>query len=276
MAAFLYYVPAKLNERDYMTRLAKQGSIFAALAGVALFACVPGEKTAQSADSTARNLTLAPTESTAALKDVPAPATEAAKPAPEKKTPVKKPVPPKPAAPAPLSLAAGTRVPATAVDTISTRTAKAGDSFSATVSQDVKDATGRVVIPAGATVSGTITAAEPAPNPNSTGKIDLSVTSVSVRGRSYSIDASVVAMDTVMKGRGVTKADAAKVAGGAVAGAIVGKLLGKNTKGAVIGGAAGAAAGAAAARASRDIDVVIPKGAAITIKLNAPLTVKTA
>jgi len=189
---------------------------------------------------------------------------------------VKKPVPPKPAAPAPLMLAAGTRVPATAGDTISTRSAKAGDPFTATVSQDVKDATGRVVIPAGSTVSGTIAAAEPAPNPNSTGKIDLSVTNVTVHGKSYSIDASVVAMDTVMKGRGVTKADAAKVAGGAVAGAIVGKLLGKNTKGAVIGGAAGAAAGAAAARASRDIDVVIPKGAAITIKLNAPLTVKAA
>ncbi len=232
-----------------------------------------GEQQSQSADSTARNLTLAPTESTAALKDVPARATEAAKAAPEKKAPVKKPVAAKPA---PLMLAAGTRVPATANDTISTRTAKAGDPFSATVSQDVKDATGRVVIPAGATVSGTITAAEPAPNPNSTGKIELSVTNVTARGKSYSIDASVVAMDTVMKGRGVTKADAAKVAGGAVAGAIVGKLLGKNTKGAVIGGAAGAAAGAAAARASRDIDVVIPKGAAITIKLNGPLTVKTA
>ncbi len=104
----------------------------------------------------------------------------------------------------------------------------------------------------------------------------MSVTNVTAHGKSYAIDASVVAMDTVMKGRGVTKADAAKVAGGAVAGAIVGKLLGKNTKGAVIGGAAGAAAGAAAARASRDIDVVIPKGAGITIKLNAPLTVKTA
>src|SRR2546429_3410376 len=258
-----------------MTRLAKQGSMFAALAGVALFACVQGEKTAQSADSTARNLTLAPTESTAALKDVPAP-TEAAKPAPEKKAPVKKPVPPKPAAPAPLMLAAGTRVPATAGDTISTRSAKAGDPFTATVSQDVKDATGRGVIPAGSTVSGTIAAAEPAPNPNSTGKIDFSRTNVTRHGKSYSIDASVVAMDTVMKGRGVTKADAAKVAGGAVAGAIVGKLLGKNTKGAVIGGAAGAAAGAAAARASRDIDVVIPKGAAITIKLNAPPTGKTA
>lgn len=248
----------------------------AALATVALLACVKGEQTSRSADSTARNLTLAPTESTAAMKDVPAAATEPAKAAPEKATPVKKPAPPKPAAPAPLTLAAGARVPLAASDTITTRTAKAGDAFSATVSQDVKDPSGRVVIPAGATVSGTIATAEPAPNPNSTGKIELSLTSVSVRGASYAIDASVVSMDTVMKGRGVTKADAAKVAGGAVAGALVGKLLGKNTKGALIGGAAGAAAGAAAARASRDIDVVIPKGAAITIKLNKPLTVKPA
>ena len=43
---------------------------------------------------------------------------------------------------------------------------------------------------------------------------------------------------------------------------------------ALIGGAVGAAAGAAAARASRDIDIVLPKGAAVTIKLDKPLTVK--
>src|SRR5436305_6596252 len=240
-----------------MMRLEKHGLLVAALAGVALLACVKGEQTSRSADSTARNLTLAPTESTAAMKDIPAAATEPAKAAPEKATPVKKPVPPKPAAPAPLSLAAGTRVALTASDSITTRSAKAGDAFSASVSQDVKDPSGRVVIPAGATVSGTIAAAEPAPNPNSTGKIELSLTIVSVRGASYAIDASVVAQDTVMKGRGVTKADAAKVAGGAVAGAIVGKLIGKNTKGAVIGGEAGVDAGAAAARATGDSEDVI-------------------
>ena len=242
----------------------------ASLAMVGFLACAKGEQTSQSGDSTARNLTLAPTESTAAMKDVPSPATQPAKAAPEKKAPAPKPAPVKPA---PLMLSAGTRVPLSANDTITTRSAKAGDPFTATVSQDVKDATGRVIIPAGASVSGTITAAEPAPNPNSTGRIELSATSVSVRGKSYPIEASVVSMDTIMKGRGVTKADAAKVAGGAVAGAILGKIVGKNTKGAVIGGAAGAAAGAAAARASRDIDVVIPKGAAITIKLDKSLTV---
>src|SRR5256884_4534782 len=92
------------------------------LASAALAACVQGEQQSRSADSTARNLTLAPTESTAALKDVPAPATEAAKPAPEMKAPVKKPVAAKPA---PLMLAAGTPLPAPAHHTISTRPAKA-------------------------------------------------------------------------------------------------------------------------------------------------------
>src|SRR6059058_13105 len=130
MGHFPILGPAKLTERDEMISLQKHGWLVVVLAGAALAACVQGEQQSRSADSTARNLTLAPTESTAALKNVPAPATEAAKPAP-----VKKPVAAKPA---PLVLAAGTRVPATANDTISTRTAKAGDSFTATVSQDVR------------------------------------------------------------------------------------------------------------------------------------------
>src|SRR5438477_4842853 len=259
-----------------MITLQRQSShLIAVLTAVALAACVKSDQANQSADSTARNLTLAPTESTAAIKDVPAPATEPAKVAPEKKTPAPKPpARPKPAAPTTLTAASGTRVPLAVSESISTRQAKPGDAFTATVAQDVKDAAGHVVIPAGSAAQGTIVAAEPAPNPNSSGQLTLDVKSVSVRGTSYAVDASVESMDTVMKGRGVTKADAAKVGGGAVAGALVGKLFGKNAKGAVIGGAVGAAAGAAAARASRDIDIILPKGAAITLKLTKPLTVK--
>src|SRR5437016_10077626 len=249
--------------------------LIAVLTAVALAGCVKSDQANQTADSTARNLTLAPTESTAAIKDVPAPLPEPAKVAPEKKTPAPKPpARPKPAAPTTLTAASGTRVPLAVSESISTRQAKAGDAFTATVGQDVKDAAGHVVIPVGSAVQGTIVAAEPAPNPNSSGQLTLDVKSVSVRGTSYAVDATVESMDTVMKGRGVTKADAAKVGGGAVAGALVGRLLGKNAKGAVIGGAVGAAAGAAAARASRDIDIILPKGAAITLKLTKPLTVK--
>src|SRR5439155_14663751 len=89
------------------------------------FACVKGEQSAQRADSTARNLTLAPTESSAAMKDVPE--KKATTPAPAPKAPT-----PKPAAPTTLTLAAGTRVGLAASDSISTRSAKAGDAFTAT------------------------------------------------------------------------------------------------------------------------------------------------
>src|SRR6266704_3007289 len=57
----------------------------AALATAALLGCVKGE-TSQSSDSTARNLTLAPAESTAALKDVPARAVRASGYAPSSRS----------------------------------------------------------------------------------------------------------------------------------------------------------------------------------------------
>jgi hypothetical protein len=196
----------------------------------------------------------------------------AAKPRPAARAAPKPSAPPPPAA---LTAAAGTRVPLTVSDTISTRHAKAGDPFTAAVSADVRDAAGHIVIPAGSTVQGTIDAAE-ARHPNSSGKLVLSVHSVTVRGTEYAIAGSVGSMDTVEQGRGVTTTDAAKVGAGAAAGAILGRIIGKDAKGTVIGGLVGAAGGAAAARATRDIDIVLPKGAAFTVTLDLPVTVTAA
>src|SRR5205807_9320661 len=95
--------------------------LIAVLTAVALAGCVKSDQANQTADSTARNLTLAPTESTAAMKDVPAPATQPAKVAPEKKTPAPKPPAPKPAAPTTPTAAAGTRVPLAVGDALITR-----------------------------------------------------------------------------------------------------------------------------------------------------------
>src|SRR2546430_6438962 len=77
-----------------MRTLQNDWSYLAVALAATAFACVKGEQSAQQADSTARNLTLAPTESSAALKDVPA-----AQPAqPEKKatTPPTRPPAPSP------------------------------------------------------------------------------------------------------------------------------------------------------------------------------------
>jgi hypothetical protein len=239
----------------------------AALSLVAALGCAP--KGESNADSTARNLTLAPTESTAAMTDVPAPAEAPAVPE-RNPTP---PPPPRPPAPTSYTLRAGTEVSLTANDSISTRHARAGDTFTATVSENVRDRSGHVVIPAGSTVSGSIVHAEPAPNPRASGQLDLAVTSVTVRGRSYTVEGTVESKDSVMQGRGVTGADAAKVGGGAVIGGIAGRVLGGNKKGTIIGGLAGGAAGAAAASRSRDVDIVLPAGAGMRVRLTSPLTV---
>src|SRR5437879_12665719 len=104
------------------------------------------------------------------MQAVPAPATQPAKVAPEKKTPAPKPPAPKPAAPTTLTAAAGTRVPLAASECISTRQAKAGDTFTATVAQDVQDAAGQVVVAADTAVRGATTAGVRGPNNHATGR----------------------------------------------------------------------------------------------------------
>lgn len=248
------------------------------VAVVAAAACTKGDNAAQQpADSTARNLTLAPSDSSAALHDVPAPTAQPPATPPASPPPSRPPAPkpkPAPAAPATRTAAAGTFVDLAVSDTLSSHFTKAGDGFTASVVDDVKDAQGRVVIPAGSTVHGTVTAVKPAPNPSTPGTLTLSLTSVTVGGASYPIEARIDSLETVRQGRGVTGGDAAKVGAGAAAGAILGRVLGKNTKGAVIGGIVGGVVGAGVAVQGKDSDIVLPKGAHINASLVSALTVK--
>ena len=172
-----------------------------------------------------------------------------------------------------LHVGAGTTMDIAAVDTISSRTAKVGDAFSARVVEDIKNAAGKVVIPAGSVVNGKIVDVKPAPNPSTPGTLTLSVSSITVRGTSYPIEASVDSLETIHKGRGVTTGDAAKVGAGAAAGAILGRVLGGNKKGTIIGGIVGGAAGAAVAHSTKDSDIVLPAGAHIIIRLTKELAV---
>jgi outer membrane lipoprotein SlyB len=103
--------------------------------------------------------------------------------------------------------------------------------------------------------------------------LTLSVASVTVRGTSYPIEASVDSIETIHKGRGVTTGDAAKVGAGAAAGAILGRVLGGNKKGTIVGGVIGGIAGAGVAASSKDSDIVLPAGAHIIIRLTKELAV---
>ena len=241
-----------------------------------LGACAKGENAGNaSADSTARNLTLAPADSSAAMRDMPAtppPASPQQVTTPVTRPAVERPRPP--AAPATVTLAAGSHFDMAAADTITSRTAKIGDPFTARVVEDVRNAAGKVVIPAGSQVNGTISEVKPAPNPATPGTLTLAVSSITIRGTNYPLDARIDSLETVHKGRGVTTGDAAKVGAGAVAGAILGRVIGGNKKGTIIGGVVGGAVGAGVAANSKDSDIVLPAGAHIVVTVNKPLTVK--
>jgi hypothetical protein len=252
--------------------------IFATIAVFALSACQKSQDQSQTTDSTARNLTLAPADSSATMRDVPDQNQKTTRPPvtrpPAQRNPPTRTNPPAPPAPPAMArLGTGAKMDVAATDTISSRTAKVGDVFTARVVEDVKNATGQVVIPAGSVVHGAITAVKPAPNPRTPGTLTLSVTSVTVRGASYPLDAAVDSVETTHRGRGVTSGDAAKVGAGAVAGAVLGRVLGGNKKGTIIGGVVGGIAGAGVASQTKDSDIVLPAGAHIIIRLTKELAV---
>src|SRR5438874_8099786 len=66
--------------------------------------------------------------------------------------------------PVSLTVPAGTKIDMTLNDELSSRKNKPGDTFTAKVAMDVRDASGNVVIDAGSTANGSLVAVKPAPN----------------------------------------------------------------------------------------------------------------
>ena len=232
-----------------------------------LVAC--GKGTSRSAADSARSVELARADSNYKLSDRPA------------SSPAPRPSPPPRPSPAPaaapgrsLTLGSGTRIDASTQRTISSRNDKAGETFTATVSSDVKDSKGRVVIPAGSTVTLTITELQPANDKSKAdGKITLQVSSVTVGGQTYPVSAGITSMAHTLKGRGVGATEVEKTAAGAVIGGIAGRVIGGDSKGTIIGAVVGGAAGAAVAVETANRDVVVAAGTPMVITLNGPLTV---
>jgi hypothetical protein len=256
-------------------------TMIAALTLVAVAACGGGDRQDMAtADSLSRDLQLAPVDSSAELNDRPA-----AEPAPAARTPASRPAtkPVAPAAPSqpratapaasPRSLAAGTTLTAATNAEIRSHKNKVGDTVTATVGTDVKDKSGRVVIPAGSEVVLKVTAIKESENKSDkTGTLTLQPTSVSINGRSYPLAASIEGVTTELQGRGTNAGDIAKPAAGAAVGAVVGRVLGGSSKGAIIGGVIGGAVGAQRAVETKDRDVVLPQGTTVTLSLTDEFT----
>ena len=172
-----------------------------------------------------------------------------------------------------LTLQSGTRIEATTERTISSRSDKAGETFTARVSSDVKDDRGRVVIPAGSTVNLTITELKSATDKSKAdGRITVVVNSVTVGAETYPLSAEITSMAHTLKGRGVGEAEVEKTAAGVVIGGIAGRVIGGSSKGTIIGAVVGGAAGAAVAVETANRDVVVAAGTTLVITLDEPVS----
>jgi hypothetical protein len=212
----------------------------------------------------------APAPEAPAAAPAPAPARQsAARPAPARSA--------QPAGPSYVSrtIPSGSALAVRFDQTLSTRTASVGSTFSGTLAQALTDASGRVVIPAGATVRGRVTRAFHASGTGGAADLAVTFTSISHGGRTHPISVTVTSPAPLTRvGRASTAENTAKVTGGAAIGAVAGRVIGGDRRSAVIGAGVGTLAGTAVAVRTNQVDATIPAGSVATARLDGAVTVR--
>lgn len=166
--------------------------------------------------------------------------------------------------------------------TLSSRTARVGDKFTATVTVPVY-VNGRSVIPAGSIVEGRVTQVTPAKRMNRSGTIGIDFDAlVFPDGSAVNLVGSLTSADpetqrriddeSRVSGRSNDRASVFIGGGGAI-GAVLGGISGGG-KGAVLGGVAGAGAGVAAILLSKGEEAQVPSGTPFGVQIKQALVVR--
>ena len=170
--------------------------------------------------------------------------------------------------PKPLVVPADTVVAVVLDQSISSKTSKPGDKFTATVESPV-EVEGKIAIPKGARAEGVVKDAKAAGRFKGGAALALELTSVTVNGKDHEIQTSSAAMSS--KGKG--KRTATMVGGGAAGGAAIGAVAGGG-KGAAIGALIGAAAGTGGAGFTGNRDITLTAETPLDFKLLQPVSIK--
>lgn len=167
-----------------------------------------------------------------------------------------------------VTIPSGTIVPVRITQSLTSKTAQIGDSFSGVLTNDIY-VDGVTAIPAGTPVSGRVSDAQGAAHYKGSSLLSIQLTGINPRGNR--LTASSAPYTVQGKGRGKNTAE--KVGGGAALGAILGGIFGGG-KGAAIGAAAGGGVGAGANTITKGEEVQIPSESIIRFRLNGPISVR--
>lgn len=169
--------------------------------------------------------------------------------------------PPPPPPPAAIVLPAGTHLRVRLDTDLGSAISHAGDSFQATVADDVIEG-GTVVIPRHARAEGLVVDAKPLGHFKGGALLSVRLERVHTKFGSYPVETSSI--EQAEKGKG--KRSAGFIGGGAGFGALIGGLAGGG-KGAAIGALAGGGAGTAGAGLTGNKQIVLPAETLLTFRL---------
>ena len=169
-----------------------------------------------------------------------------------------------------ITLAAGTQLPVVLDTPVASNTSRVEQMVSGHVSRDVM-ANGVVVVPAGSEVRGVVTSARQSGKVKGRAYIGIRFTDLVPKGSSEHYRIQTAAIGRLAPA--TKKDDALKIGGPAAGGALIGALVG-GKKGALIGAGVGGGAGTAVVVSTRGKEVGIGRGAALVLRLAAPVTVK--
>lgn len=171
----------------------------------------------------------------------------------------------------------GTRIRVRMNETLSSKTARVGDTFTTTVTEPVYSDNGVIVIPTGSSIIGRVTSVKQAKKGGDPGQIDVSFMEVKLpNGTRRSINGSLTDLnsdDAKSDNEGTASGDDRKndklifIGGGAGGGAILGGLIGGG-KGAVIGGILGGLGGLAGERLTKGEEAKVESGTSFGVVLN--------
>lgn len=179
----------------------------------------------------------------------------------------------KPAEPPPMAkfreytIPEGSTLSIALASAVNTATSRVEDPVEATLSSPVS-ITGVEVLPAGAHLRGIVTAVEPAGKVRGRASVAMRFREVAARGETYPLDARFS-----MSAPSTKKQDAMKVGVPAAGAAVVGALLG-GKKGAAVGATVGGGAGAAAVLMTSGKEIVLNRGATLSVKLGHSIDVR--